>query len=90
MKVLLWLASHDALLSNEKRVKRGLATDPNWLLCANVTENIEHILRSCSEAIGIRQYFERVGQGVHDLNIAVQEWIHRNITLVSTDANWPI
>ncbi|KAJ8429835.1 hypothetical protein Cgig2_000163 [Carnegiea gigantea] len=90
MKVLLWLVSHDALLSNEKRVKRGLATDPNCLLCANVTENTEHILRPCSEAIGIWQYFERAGQGVHDPNIAVQEWIHRNITLVGTDGNWPI
>ncbi|KAJ8437462.1 LOW QUALITY PROTEIN: hypothetical protein Cgig2_012902 [Carnegiea gigantea] len=89
MKVLLWLIYHDALMSNEKRVKRELATDPNCASCDNTTENIEHILRSCNVVRSVWDYFERSGQGLHNPHMGVQEWVHRNITMTGGDSHWP-
>ncbi|CAN1147578.1 Putative ribonuclease H protein At1g65750 [Linum perenne] len=41
----LWLAGNDRLLTNEQRVKRRHAADPNCSICPGHTENTVHILR---------------------------------------------
>jgi len=89
MKALLWLINHGALMTNERRTRRGLSTNPNCMVCTNVPENLNHIFRSCSEARGVWNYFEQAGEGTHDPRLTMAEWIHRNVTMTRHNSQWP-
>jgi len=44
-------------MTNEMHVKSGLASNPNCIKCPAYIEDINHILRACSEANEIWRYF---------------------------------
>ncbi|KAJ8427611.1 hypothetical protein Cgig2_010873 [Carnegiea gigantea] len=50
MKAFIWLILHRAILSNETRVRRGFAANPNCFNCPDSVEDTNHILRGCSIA----------------------------------------
>lgn len=89
MKALLWLIIHEALIMNERRVKQGLADNPNYMAYVNDMENLVYIFRYCSEMKGVWHYFEQSSQGIQDPNLAMEEWIHCNVTYTNLDSHWP-
>lgn len=50
IRFFLWLVFHDRVMTNTFRFVRGLTDDPRCGVCAEVEENIEHILRKCPTA----------------------------------------
>ncbi|KAJ8443337.1 hypothetical protein Cgig2_015818 [Carnegiea gigantea] len=64
MKFLLWVVMHGALMTNENKVRRGFASNPNSLICSELVEDATHIFRTCKEAKEVWHYFERTNPGV--------------------------
>jgi len=50
MRFFIWLTTHDHLMTNAHRVKRGLASDPKCKSCLQEDEDTLHILRDCRYA----------------------------------------
>ncbi|MBA0615043.1 hypothetical protein Godav_015237, partial [Gossypium davidsonii] len=46
----LWLVLRDRFLTNNERVKRGLALDVGCQLCGFPDEDISHVIRNCMVA----------------------------------------
>ncbi|KAJ8442380.1 hypothetical protein Cgig2_018636 [Carnegiea gigantea] len=74
-KTFPWIVLHPAVLTNENRVKRGFATNPNCNLCQGTIKDIDHILRSCKVACDIWSYFKQARQGIHDPTLDFEDWI---------------
>ena len=47
IRMFIWLALHDRLLSNVQRVARRLSDDPRCTRCGADEESLDHILRRC-------------------------------------------
>ncbi|KAJ8432816.1 hypothetical protein Cgig2_026146 [Carnegiea gigantea] len=89
MKMLIWLILHKALMTNERRVKMGLTSNPNCSICPNSTEDSNHILRLCNEAKQVWRYFEQLNQDCHDLRTGLEDWILYSINRTKPDIFWP-
>lgn len=50
VKILLWTMSHDKVLGNAERKRRGLTVDGNCLVCSGQEETTEHIFKTCTKA----------------------------------------
>lgn len=48
-EAFLWKLVHDRLLTNEERVRRGMATDNLCPRCLDCPETIMHVLRDCDD-----------------------------------------
>lgn len=49
----IWTVLQQRLLTNEKRVKRGLTVNPSWSICGLGSEDILHIFRDCITSKGV-------------------------------------
>ncbi|CAN1826391.1 Putative ribonuclease H protein At1g65750 [Linum perenne] len=50
IRLFLWLAVKDKLLTNDGRVRRGLSQEAQCTRCNDGSETISHLLRNCSFA----------------------------------------
>ncbi|KAK8705482.1 hypothetical protein V6N13_049084 [Hibiscus sabdariffa] len=50
VRVFMWLAAHQAHLTNVERVRRHLATSDECVLCHGGPEDMDHVMRSCAFA----------------------------------------
>ena len=50
MRMFLWLAAHEQLMTNANRFERGLATPPCFITCPSHEETMVHLLRDCLHA----------------------------------------
>ncbi|CAL1380813.1 unnamed protein product [Linum trigynum] len=53
----MWLVTHNRLMTNKERAKRGLTTNSNCPHCNNTEETVEHILRRCKKTEGVWNHF---------------------------------
>lgn len=88
MKVFIWRVLHQAMLTNENRVRRGFASNPNCLNCLDSVEDINHILRSYIMASDVWHYSNQGGQGIHNPNLELEECIIRNINHTTYEPHW--
>lgn len=86
---MLNLNLHDRLMTNANRFIRKLTDDPRCLVCGEVEENVEHILRKCPIATMVWRKFP----GINDHEIfgkPLTEWIAQNTGPYQTrDEHWP-
>ena len=75
VKVFIWLALHDMLMTNTVRVRRDLASDPICMVYGNGCETVDHVLRSCTNAKLVWRELGR--QHLHCLypGTPLNEWI---------------
>ena len=88
MRFFIWLVTHDCLMTNSHRVKRGLATDPNCRLCIHEEEDSLHILRDCSFARDIWRNLIPTAARDTFYSLPLQTWLSRNLT-TDTPSIWP-
>ncbi|CAL1412293.1 unnamed protein product [Linum trigynum] len=58
IKHFLWLETHNRLMTNKERSKRGLTTNISCPHCNNPEETMEHTLRSCKKIKGVWNRFK--------------------------------
>lgn len=89
IRFCLWLVLHNHLMSNENRFIRKLTEDSRCLLCGEVAENVDHILRKWPIATLVWRKFP----GLNDHEIFCKPlagWITQNIGHDTTrDEQWP-
>ena len=64
VKTFMWLLLRKALLTNSRRVRCQITTDPNCDLCMGIEETWQHIFRDCMEAKLI--WIELLGENLND------------------------
>lgn len=47
VRTFIWLAKHNRLMTNDNRVRRGMAASDKCWFCTNMVENCEHVMRTC-------------------------------------------
>ena len=79
VKVFLWLAMHDRLLTNVERVRRRLTYTDICEKCHLENENTIHVLRDCPFATWI--WMNKVKQVDWEkfFNLPLQEWLSNNL-----------
>nr|GEX77444.1 LURP1-like domain-containing protein [Tanacetum cinerariifolium] len=63
IKMFLWLAVHDRLLTNVQRVTRKLTNDTRCTRCGVDEESLDHILRRCPSSFMIWNKLGDAGEG---------------------------
>ena len=56
VKTTLWLLLHGKLLTNAKRCKRGIASDPHCKYCLGHVEDLNHLFRTYPKVTPIWQH----------------------------------
>ena len=87
---LVWLAAHEALLTNEDRYNRGLVDDSRCTICGHYMEDMNHVFRECPSSKQLWQVLlpnsER--RNVNSLNFS--DWLWYNLNKKhGINANWP-
>ena len=80
MKVFLWLARQDRLLTNKARLTRNLSHDSSCPSCGHDVEDTLHVLRDCARAKTVWSVLveNSVQQRFFSLDLA--DWIDSNIS----------
>ena len=76
---------HDKLLTNAERYKRHMVSHSNCVVCGAEIEDIDHILRSCPQALSVWQALKLKDLGPVDPYLGVREWFKLNATKVHDD-----
>ncbi|KAL4280844.1 hypothetical protein GQ457_03G019340 [Hibiscus cannabinus] len=50
IKIFLWLVYHKKLMTNDKRTRRHFTPDNKCLVCIDMVEDVDHVLRHCPSA----------------------------------------
>lgn len=80
IRLFLWLATQDRLMTNGNRFLRQITDHPRCLVCGEVEENTSHILRDCPMARVVWRKME-VPQRVYMNRASISEWISSNLTM---------
>lgn len=79
MKMFLWLAYHQRVMSNDMRRRKGFTTLDHCHRCTEKKEDIDHILRRCPNA---EEVWNRVVPGITNSSwwdIPFTEWMSTNL-----------
>lgn len=95
IRVFIWLAMHDRLMTNSNRHKRNLTDIPRCSLCEDADETVMHVLRDCKAA---KEVWRQVGGPAHSPSFRtgnLRQWLTRNIKFKQEmtslrKLNWPI
>ncbi|KAL4311976.1 hypothetical protein GQ457_01G025270 [Hibiscus cannabinus] len=92
IRVFLWLAAREALLTNVERVKRHITSISTCELCGQGDEDVEHILRRCPKA-RLTWASMLSPTNLHSLApLNLQDWIAANLGSSSSftfEEDWP-
>ncbi|KAK5834216.1 hypothetical protein PVK06_018090 [Gossypium arboreum] len=80
LRVFIWLALLDRILTNENRVRRQLTTDASCMICGSSLENIDHVLRFCTLVVAISIYVIKVEMRWEFFNFNFKDWLGKNLT----------
>ena len=89
IKTFLWLVLHSKVLSNAERFRRKLTQSPSCVICSAEVEDLDHLLRSCPNAIEAWQGLQPQGVTGSTNNEGLYGWIQHNITRTHEDPDWP-
>jgi len=89
MRFFIWLTTHDRLMTNAHRVKRGLATDPKCKSCIYEEEDTLHILRDCIYAREVWNKLVPVAEQDTFFTLPLNTWLRSNLEK-SARPIWPI
>lgn len=94
VRIFVWLAAHDKLLTNDNRARRHLTVDSACSECGHPVEDMDHILRKCHPAIGLWSQRVKMDEMQEFLEINLCERIRSNITNLTwfavTTEHWDI
>lgn len=79
MRMFLWLVIHEKLMCNVERMKRGFAMVAECNVCPVVLEDVEHILRHCSEASQVWQRLLSSHELLKQQHLSFHDWFRHNI-----------
>ena len=89
IKIFIWLVSHDKLMHNVNRMKRGFTNNLSCLICDSEQEDLDHIFRRCLIARMIWQNHRRSGNGLKGFDGSTLDWVRANLKDVQRDHSWP-
>ena len=75
VRMFVWLALHDCILSNINPVRRDLTNNPSCGIYRHARESIEYIRRSCPNAKGIWRFLAARVMCYLSPQALVNEWI---------------
>lgn len=75
----VWLVSHEMILTNFVRFQRRLTDDPIFEWCFIYCENTFHVLRDCSKAKRVWQFFVNPDNEFLWDNFDMSNWIKGNV-----------
>ncbi|VFQ81409.1 unnamed protein product [Cuscuta campestris] len=91
IKLLLWTMSHDRVLGNAERKRRGLTADGSCPICSGHEETTDHIFRSCIKA---KRVWNDIGVNMNtNSDGEVKNWIYKNVSQKihsNIDSDWGI
>jgi len=87
MRFFLWLTTHDRLLTNTHRVKRGLVDDPQCKGCLQEDEDRLHILRDCKYAREVWTKLVPADKQGAFFDQPLHNWLKNNLRF-STNSTW--
>ncbi|GKA47117.1 LURP1-like domain-containing protein [Tanacetum coccineum] len=79
IKMFIWLALHDRLLTNSQRVARRLTDDPRCTRCGADEEPLYHILRRCPLSYMIWNTLSTHPPNSSFWTLSLYEWIMDNL-----------
>ena len=89
MQMFLSLLLHNKLLTNAERFRRHMGVSPKCVICAAEEEDLDHVLRFCTNAT-------MTWQAIHSHNVPGAEsnegrstWLQHNLFNQLEDPNWP-
>ena len=85
IKIFIWLAMHDTLLSNAVRFVKHMATHPNCMVCFFEMEDMDHILCRCPTARGVWQFLRSKDLNCLHPELDVKERFIHNIGEANVD-----
>ncbi|XVF12875.1 hypothetical protein REPUB_Repub08aG0157600 [Reevesia pubescens] len=81
VRFFVWLLFHDKLNTNEKRVKKGMATSAACCFCMEAVESIQHVLMECPFALEVWPLMVGNGNLSSFLNKQFHDWVKSNSIL---------
>ncbi|KAL4347003.1 hypothetical protein GQ457_17G006580 [Hibiscus cannabinus] len=79
IRMFLWLAKSEKLLTNKERVRRHLTASPCCSICFAAEESVIHVLRDCVVAGNTWRRLVRPGKLVDFMALPFDEWLTRNL-----------
>ncbi|KAL4283374.1 hypothetical protein GQ457_16G024540 [Hibiscus cannabinus] len=79
IRMFLWLAKSEKLLTNKERVRRHLTASPCCSICFAAEESVIHVLRDCVVAGNTWRRLVRPGKLVEFMALPFDEWLMRNL-----------
>ncbi|KAL4281030.1 hypothetical protein GQ457_03G026830 [Hibiscus cannabinus] len=79
IRMFLWLAKSEKLLTNKERVRRHLIASPCCPICFPAEESVLHVLRDCVVAGNTWRKLVRPGKLVEFMALPFNEWLVRNL-----------
>ncbi|KAK9110977.1 hypothetical protein Scep_018496 [Stephania cephalantha] len=80
VRFFLWLALHNALLTNDVRHRRHIGNDLSCGLCGGEMEDLNHILRECPMSSLVWHDFLYRNQMETLLELHLNQWIVENLS----------
>ncbi|KAK8521567.1 hypothetical protein V6N12_031461 [Hibiscus sabdariffa] len=83
LRLFLWLALNQKLMTNAERSRRGISPSPCCHLCGVMIESVIHVLRDCSPARAIWDSILSPAQTSNFFSSGVAKWLLDNISVAS-------
>ncbi|KAL4369184.1 hypothetical protein GQ457_05G026390 [Hibiscus cannabinus] len=90
IRMFLWLACCDKLMTNEERVRRQYSADTSCPFCMNLNESISHVLRECSSACVVWYSLIKVDKLDEFMQLDIRDWVIANLTDLHTLRWWKV
>ncbi|KAJ8420570.1 hypothetical protein Cgig2_025917 [Carnegiea gigantea] len=88
VRMFVWLALQDKLLTNVNRVQRGLASDMRCLACDADTEDLDHILQKCPMAVSLWQALSTHSWRCVGNALDLKSWMLANANSKGSPTDW--
>ncbi|KAG8474496.1 hypothetical protein CXB51_031152 [Gossypium anomalum] len=93
VRVFLWLASQQRILTNSERVRRGIGYSTSCTLCGHAVEDLVHVLRDCLIAKDVWNIVLPVQLKQRFFSASFSDWLLLNLcfheSLYGNGFTWP-
>ncbi|CAN1139782.1 Putative ribonuclease H protein At1g65750 [Linum perenne] len=79
VRLFLWLAIQDKLLTNSQRQRRHLSSDATCSTCQDPNEDVSHVIRDCKFALEVWHLIGNFDLDSMAWNCQLSEWISKSL-----------
>ncbi|KAK9030619.1 hypothetical protein V6N11_032041 [Hibiscus sabdariffa] len=90
VRLFLWIAYEQRLMTNDERCRRTLSSNPSCLACSNPHETVLHVLRDCHCSRHLWLHFLPASLTHSFFSLNLQNWISCNLSSTFLHPQWNV